>query len=48
MVVTDRAARLIWARFYDLEARARYLCDRDGVKKYALPEIGPEGRNGYS
>jgi len=48
VVVADKEALPIWARFYDLETAKPYFCDRDGIKKYALDEIGAERRNGYS
>ena len=38
----------IWARFYDLQTEKPYVCDRDGVKKESLQEIGRERRCGYS
>lgn len=38
----------LWARFYTLEDNRPFFCDRDGVKKYNLSEIGHERRNGYS
>lgn len=38
----------LWARFYELETNRPFFCDRDGVKVYALNEIGHERRNGYS
>lgn len=38
----------LWARFYDLETNRAFFCDRDGVKRYDLSEIGIERRNGYS
>ena len=38
----------MWARFYDLETELPYVCDRDGIKKKSLEEIGYERRNGYS
>lgn len=38
----------LWARFYDLETNRPFFCDRDGIKKYDLSEIGHERRNGYS
>ena len=37
-----------WARFYDLETNRPFFCDRDGIKKYDISEIGHERRNGYS
>ena len=48
VVVTDATAPPLWARFYELETGRPFFCDRDGVKKYSLAEIGPERRNGYS
>lgn len=47
-VVYDPNAGDIWARFYDLETEEPYVCDRDGIKKKTLEEIGYERRNGYS
>jgi pectinesterase len=47
-VVSDAGARPMWARFYDLENNRPFFCDRDGIKKYSLEEIGYERRNGYS
>lgn len=38
----------IWARFMDLETNEPFFCDRDGIKKKTLAEIGDERRNGYS
>ncbi len=37
----------LWARFYDLEKGEPYVCDRDGVPRKSLEEIGHERRNGY-
>ncbi|MES2773835.1 MAG: pectate lyase [Bacteroidota bacterium] len=48
VVVADPAAAPLWARFYDLETGKPYFCDRDGIKKNTLAEIGYERRNGYS
>jgi PelA/Pel-15E family pectate lyase len=47
-VVNDPKAKPMWARFYDLETGKPYFCDRDGVKKAALAEIGEERRTGYA
>ncbi len=55
-VVRDGNARLvaaagavpIWARFYDLEHCEPFVCDRDGLPRRRLDEIGSERRNGYS
>lgn len=38
----------LWARFYDLETNRPFFCDRDGIKKADLSQIGYERRNGYS
>ncbi len=38
----------LWARFYDLDTNKPFFCDRDGIKKYNISEIGHERRNGYS
>lgn len=47
-IVTDPKAGDMWARFYDLDTELPYVCDRDGIKKKTLEEIGYERRNGYS
>lgn len=47
-IVNDPNAGDLWARFYDLETEEPYVCDRDGIKKKTLEEIGYERRNGYS
>lgn len=47
-LIGDRSAEPLWARFYEIESPRPFFCDRDGVKKYALSEIGKERRNGYA
>jgi PelA/Pel-15E family pectate lyase len=47
-VIADPSAPPLWARFYDLETGRPFFCDRDGVKKPQLSEIGRERRNGYA
>ncbi len=47
VVVEDKNAPAIWGRFYDLETEKVFFCDRDGIKKNSLAEIGYERRNGY-
>lgn len=47
-IVSDPNAGSMWARFYDLDTQLPYVCDRDGIKKNTLEEIGYERRNGYS
>jgi len=44
----DSTAAPIWARFYDLERCELFVCDRDGVPRRYLEEIGSERRNGYA
>ncbi|MFO1490137.1 MAG: pectate lyase [Kiritimatiellia bacterium] len=46
-VVREAAAAPMWARFYEIGTNRPIFCDRDGVKKYALADIGQERRNGY-
>lgn len=47
-IVNDPKAGDMWARFYDLDTEKPFVCDRDGIKKNTLEEIGYERRNGYS
>jgi pectinesterase len=47
-IVHDPVAGDMWARFYDLETQEPYVCDRDGIKKKTLEEIGYERRNNYN
>lgn len=47
-VVQDPSAPDLWARFYDLETAEPIFCDRDGIKKKSMAEIGLERRRGYS
>lgn len=47
MIVTQNASP-IWARFMDLDTNEPFFCDRDGIKKKSLDEIGSERRNGYA
>lgn len=46
-LVADPSAPALWARFMELEDNTPFFCDRDGVKKYNLQDIGQERRNGY-
>lgn len=46
-LVEDPEAEPIWGRFYDLEEEKVFVCDRDGVPRRSLEEIGHERRNGY-
>lgn len=44
----DPGAPPLWARFYEIGSNRPFFCDRDGVKKYDIAEIGHERRNGYA
>lgn len=48
VVVQDSDAEPLWARFMELEDNTPFFCDRDGVKKATLAEIGYERRSGYA
>lgn len=47
-VVQREDAGPIWARFYDLDNCVPFFCDRDGVPRERLDQIGLERRSGYS
>lgn len=47
-VVADPSAPSVWARFYDLETAVPFFCDRDGIPRSSLEQIGRERRGGYS
>ncbi len=47
-LVEDPQAKPIWGRFYDLKYCEPYVCDRDGLPRRRLEEIGVERRTGYS
>ena len=47
-LVKDEHGGPLWARYYDLEHCEPYVCDRDGVPRRRLEDIGHERRNGYS
>ncbi|WP_130733793.1 pectate lyase [Flavobacterium sp. J27] len=47
-LIHDEKAKPLWARFMELDDNKPFFCDRDGIKKYSLAEIGPERRNGYA
>lgn len=47
-MIPDETAPAIWARFMNLEDNKPFFCDRDGIKKATLAEIGEERRNGYA
>jgi PelA/Pel-15E family pectate lyase len=47
-IIADPNAGDMWARFYDLSTEKPFFCDRDGIKKKTLAEIGYERRTGYN
>lgn len=47
-MIPDETAPAIWARFMNLEDNKPFFCDRDGIKKWKLEDIGAERRNGYA
>jgi len=47
-VVSIATAADMWGRFYTLADNRPFFCDRDGIMKFSLAEIGYERRNGYS
>lgn len=47
VVINDSNAEPLWARFMELSDNTPFFCDRDGIKKATLAEIGEERRNGY-
>jgi pectinesterase len=48
VMVKDPKAEPIWARFMELSDNTPFFCDRDGIKKSTLAEIGQERRTGYN
>lgn len=44
----DANAPALWARFMELDDNTPFFCDRDGIKKSAVMEIGQERRAGYA
>ena len=47
-LVEDPGAGPLWARYYDLDHTRPFVCDRDGVPRQRLEDIGAERRNGYA
>jgi PelA/Pel-15E family pectate lyase len=47
IVVEDKSAPAMWARFYDLDSEQPFFCDRDGIKRKSFAEMGYNRRNGY-
>lgn len=48
VVSNPNATEPLWARFMELDTNVPFFCDRDGIKKATLAEIGFERRNGYA
>jgi PelA/Pel-15E family pectate lyase len=48
VVVSDKTAPPLWARFYEIGSNRPMFCGRDGVVKSSIAEIEPERRNGYA
>lgn len=46
-ILVKDSTSVLWARFYDLDTNKPFFCDRDGIKKNTLAEIGNERRAGY-
>ncbi|MBN1183474.1 MAG: pectate lyase [Bacteroidales bacterium] len=46
-IVSDSLAPALWARFMELEDNTPFFCDRDGIKKSSLDQIGHERRISY-
>ena len=47
-LVKDATAGPLWGRYYDLKYCEPYVCDRDGLPRRHLEDIGHERRNGYA
>lgn len=48
IMVSDKNAPDIWARFMELGDNTPFFCDRDGIKKAAIADISNERRIGYA
>jgi PelA/Pel-15E family pectate lyase len=48
VMVKDPNAEPLWARFMELNDNTPFFCDRDGIKKASISEIGQERRTGYA
>jgi len=46
-LVADATAAPLWARYYDLQSGLPFFCDRDGIPRPRIEDIGRERRNGY-
>jgi len=48
VIIKDPNAPPLWARFYEIGTNRPIFGDRDGKVYYAMPEISPERRTGYT
>jgi pectinesterase len=48
VMVKEVNATPLWARFMELSDNTPFFCDRDGIKKASIAEIGQERRTGYA
>ena len=48
VVIADKNAPLLWARFYEIGTNRPIFSGRDSVIKYSVAEIESERRNGYA
>ncbi len=48
VVVEDKNAPPVWARYYEVETNIPFFCNRDGIKVYSLAEVQQERRIGYA
>lgn len=48
IVVEDKDASPIWARFYELKTNVPLFCNRDGQPVYSMAEVHRERRTGYA
>ena len=47
VVVKDKKAKPIWARFYELKDNTPFMCTRAGQKVWKLEDVNAERRTGY-
>ncbi len=47
-IVSNPEAKPLWARFMELDDNTPFFCDRDGVKRASVFDIGYERRTGYA
>ena len=44
----EKSGARTWYRFYEIDTNLPIFCDRDGIMKHDILEIGDELRHGYS